>query len=57
MSAELVGSCRGGPPWPPKRLISNPKPDPFCIEWRRKGYVSENYSSIIGTGDDVSKGG
>jgi len=22
-------------------------------EWRRKGYVSENYSSITGTGDDA----
>jgi hypothetical protein len=24
----------------------------FLTEWRRKGYVSENYSSITGTGDD-----
>ncbi len=24
----------------------------FLAEWRRKGYVSENYSSITGTGDD-----
>ena len=24
----------------------------FLDEWRRKGYVSENYSSITGTGDD-----
>ena len=24
----------------------------FLNEWRRKGYVSENYSSITGTGDD-----
>jgi glycogen debranching enzyme len=24
----------------------------FLSEWRRKGYVSENYSSITGTGDD-----
>lgn len=24
----------------------------FLREWRRKGYVSENYSSITGTGDD-----
>lgn len=26
--------------------------DMFLTEWRRKGYVSENYSSITGTGDD-----
>ena len=26
--------------------------DMFVSEWRRKGYVSENYSSITGTGDD-----
>ncbi len=25
----------------------------FLSEWRRKGYVSENYSSITGTGDDA----
>ena len=25
----------------------------FLHEWRRKGYVSENYSSITGTGDDA----
>jgi neutral trehalase len=25
----------------------------FLNEWRRKGYVSENYSSITGTGDDA----
>ena len=24
----------------------------FVAEWRRKGYVSENYSAITGTGDD-----
>ena len=24
----------------------------FLSEWRRKGYVSENYSSITGAGDD-----
>ena len=24
----------------------------FLKEWRRKGYVSENYSSITGSGDD-----
>ena len=24
----------------------------FMKEWKRKGYVSENYSSITGTGDD-----
>ena len=24
----------------------------FLREWRRKGYVSENISSITGTGDD-----
>ena len=24
----------------------------FVSEWRRKGYVSENYSSITGTSDD-----
>ena len=24
----------------------------FVSEWRRKEYVSENYSSITGTGDD-----
>lgn len=24
----------------------------FLNEWKRKGYVSENYSAIIGTGDD-----
>ena len=24
----------------------------FLAEWRRKGYVSENYSAITGTGDD-----
>jgi hypothetical protein len=24
----------------------------FLSEWRRKGYVSENYSSITGRGDD-----
>ena len=26
--------------------------DMFLSEWRRKGYVSENYSSITGAGDD-----
>ncbi len=26
--------------------------DMFVSEWRRKGYVSENYSSITGAGDD-----
>ena len=26
--------------------------DMFLTEWQRKGYVSENYSSITGTGDD-----
>ena len=26
--------------------------DLFLKEWKRKGYVSENYSSITGTGDD-----
>jgi hypothetical protein len=25
----------------------------FLNEWERKGYVSENYSSITGTGDDA----
>jgi hypothetical protein len=24
----------------------------FMREWRRKGYVSENYSALTGTGDD-----
>ena len=26
--------------------------DMFLTEWKRRGYVSENYSSITGTGDD-----
>ena len=25
----------------------------LVTEWKRKGYVSENYSSITGTGDDT----
>ena len=32
--------------------LSGKSLDMFLTEWRRKGYVSENYSSITGTGDD-----
>ena len=32
--------------------LSRKSLDMFLSEWRRQGYVSENYSSITGTGDD-----
>ncbi len=33
--------------------LSSKSLDMFLAEWRRKGYVSENYSSITGAGDDA----
>ena len=33
--------------------LSSKSLDMFLSEWRRKGYVSENYSSITGAGDDA----
>ena len=35
-----------------QKLLSDKSLAMFVKEWRRKGYVSENYSSITGTGDD-----
>jgi len=36
----------------PRRELVDKSLAMFLSEWRRKGYVSENYSSITGTGDD-----
>ena len=36
----------------PAAELSRKSLDMFMAEWRRKGYVSENYSSITGAGDD-----
>jgi glycogen debranching enzyme len=36
----------------PRRELADKSLAMFLHEWRRKGYVSENYSSITGTGDD-----
>jgi len=36
----------------PAAELSRKSLDMFLAEWRRKGYVSENYSSITGAGDD-----
>jgi len=46
-----LGLRRAGFPGPAAEL-SGKSLDMFVAEWRRKGYVSENYSSITGTGDD-----
>ena len=35
-----------------RRALAEKSLQMFLSEWRRKGYVSENYSSITGTGDD-----
>lgn len=35
-----------------QRLLAEKSRDMFLAEWRCKGYVSENYSAITGTGDD-----
>ena len=35
------------------RLLAEKSGQLFIQEWRRKGYVSENYSAIAGSGDDT----
>ncbi len=35
-----------------RRALAERSLQMFLTEWRRQGYVSENYSSITGTGDD-----
>ncbi len=46
-----LGLRRAGAYGPASELASRSL-DMFLAEWRRKGYVSENYSSITGAGDD-----
>jgi len=46
-------SLRNYPGTKAQQILSEKSHALFLNEWKRKGYVSENYSSITGTGDDA----